>query len=329
MPIVATKTKIEKIAIQAIRCDSDIEKDEKLSLSEVEFVDELSTFLVALSLPSADIYSEYDESIFNNKLFFLINNIRAEMLDLPDIVQYLEWTNRSSCALVQDFGGQMISAGERAGLDGQKAVCLDPPELAPPVHHCVVYSFGIKDEWSFEEAMAKYGCRVFAFVPNGQQQQHNRTTDVIQFFHWTLGSKSLINNDTGLPTKTLDEIYRDLVGLRGDDVAIDYLKMDVKWAEWHVLSQILQSGMLDKVRQLAVKIHLPFTASFSDADQGLDEFRRLFSIIRSVETYGMVRFDSKRNIYFQHEISFLNYTDPMAYELAWYNIRFLYRSLSF
>ena len=258
-----------------------------------------------------------------------MDNIRAEMLDLPDIVQYLEWTNRSSCALVQDFGGQMISAGERAGLDGQKAVCLDPPELAPPVHHCVVYSFGIKDEWSFEEAMAKYGCRVFAFVSNGQQQQHNRTTDVIQFFHWTLGSKSLINNDTGVPTKTLDEIYRDLVGLRGDDVAIDYLKMDVKWAEWHVLSQILQSGMLDKVRQLAVKIHLPFTASFSDADQGLDEFRRLFSIIRSVETYGMVRFDSKRNIYFQHEISFLNYTDPMAYELAWYNIRFLYRSLSF
>ena len=61
----------------------------------------------------------------------------------------------------------MISASERAELDGKNAVRLDPLELAPPVRCCVVYSFGINDEWSFEETMANYGCYVFAFVPNG------------------------------------------------------------------------------------------------------------------------------------------------------------------
>ena len=252
-----------------------------------------------------------------------MDNIRAEMLDLPDIVQYVEWANRSSCALVQDFGGKMMSAGDKAGLDGQKAVCLDPPQLAPPVNRCVVYSFGINDEWSFDEAMASYGCRVFSFDPKGQQQ-HNRT-DKIHFFRWALGSESILaSNDTDVPTKTLDEIYRDLSGWHGQDVVIDYLKMDIEWAEWRVLPQIIQSGMLDKVRQLAVEIHLPFTAPYFNAGQGLDQFRRLFSIIRSVETYGMVRFDSKRNIFFQNGIPSLNYTGPMAYELAWYNARFLY-----
>ena len=268
-------------------------------------------------------YARHMRPCFLSSYQCKIDNIRAEMLDLPDIVQYVEWANRSSCALVQDFGGKMMSVGDKAGLDGQKAVCLDPPQLAPPVNRCVVYSFGINDEWSFDEAMASYGCRVFSFDPKGQQQ-HNRT-DKIHFFRWALGSESILaSNDTDVPTKTLDEIYRDLSGWHGQNVVIDYLKMDIEWAEWRVLPQIIQSGMLDKVRQLAVEIHLPFTAPYFNAGQGLDQFRRLFSIIRSVETYGMVRFDSKRNIFFQNGIPSLNYTGPMAYELAWYNARFLY-----
>lgn len=54
-----------------------------------------------------------------------------------------------------------------AGIDGQKSVCLDPG-LAPPPGICVVYSFGLSDDWSFESAMALYGCDVYAFDPSLQ-----------------------------------------------------------------------------------------------------------------------------------------------------------------
>ena len=220
-------------------------------------------------------YARHMRPCFLSSYQCKIDNIRAEMLDLPDIVQYVEWANRSSCALVQNFGGKMMSAGVRAGLDGQKAVCLDPPQLAPPVNRCVVYSFGINDEWSFDEAMASYGCRVFSFDPKGQQQ-HNRT-DKIHFFRWALGSEStLASNDTDVPTKTLDEIYRDLSGWHGQNVVIDYLKMDIEWAERRVFPQILQSACWIRCARLAVQIHLPFTASFFDAGQGLGHFRPLF-----------------------------------------------------
>ena len=66
--------------------------------------------------------------------------------------------------------------------------------------------------------------------------------------------------------------FANLWRWHGDDVtSIDYLRMDIEWAEWHISCrrwQILQSGMLDKVRQLAIEFHLSFTALLFDADQG-------------------------------------------------------------
>ena len=46
--------------------------------------------------------------------------VRADMPALPDIVQYVEWVNLSSCALFQDVGGQIISSVDRP-LTGRRA----------------------------------------------------------------------------------------------------------------------------------------------------------------------------------------------------------------
>jgi hypothetical protein len=42
-----------------------------------------------------------------------------------------------------------------SGKDGQKAVCIDP-QVAPQPGECLVYSFGIADDWSFDEEMEEY-----------------------------------------------------------------------------------------------------------------------------------------------------------------------------
>ncbi len=256
---------------------------------------------------------------------------KDDEMTLSEILQYFQWTNSSSCSLAHDFGGRIVGVtiagidnSTFRGLDGQKAVCLHPFQLAPPFQRCIVYSFGINDEWSFDETMEEYGCTVFSFDPSMNVSNHNRTNN-IHFFRWGLGSESSDEwrNYTETPTKSLIQIYRDLAEWHGDDVDIDYLKIDIEWAEWHVLPQIIQSGMMEKVRQLAVEIHLPFIPPYFEEGQGLDQFRRLFKILRSVENYGMIRFDSKRNIFFQGKILSLNFTGPMAYEIAWYNSRFL------
>ena len=45
--------------------------------------------------------------------------------------------------------------------EGEKYLCLD--SLIQDVNHgdCMVYSFGISDDWTFEHAMATVGCQVF------------------------------------------------------------------------------------------------------------------------------------------------------------------------
>ncbi len=90
------------------------------------------------------------------------------------------------------------------------------------------------------------------------------------------------------------------------------MKLDLEYAEWSVLPQMLESGILDRIRQLNVELHLP---SLSE----LEEFQRWTKMIESLEDYGLVRFDSRPNSGCIRWIESLNQTTYCGYDLAWYN----------
>lgn len=242
---------------------------------------------------------------------------KMSLLTTPRIIDYLLWTNQSSCQVAQYFGGNMVFSGLTVAYDGQKAVCLDS-QIAPSSKKCLVYSFGINNEWSFDEAMELYGCHVFAFDPSMGKKNHSRTEN-IHFYQMALDSVDRDGWDkyADVPTRTLSSIYHMLSPHHGNDAFIDYLKVDIEGAEWRVLPQIINSGMMDKVRQLAVEIHLDF-------DKSVSVYRQVAGVIQSIEDYGMVRFDSKRNMF--TVVDFTQVDDVSAavdYEIAWYNNRLL------
>ena len=105
-------------------------------------------------------------------------------LRLPEIIDYLEWTNRSSCRLAHDFGGNVWP---KIGLDGQKTICMDP-EIKPEDDQCLVYSFGISGEWSFDEAMQAFGCQVHSFDPSMDLGDHQHSQN-ISFHNLGLGDR--------------------------------------------------------------------------------------------------------------------------------------------
>ena len=66
--------------------------------------------------------------------------------------------------------------------------------------------------------------------------------------------------------------------------------------------------MLDKVRQMGVEIHLPVAANTT-----LDQL----GILKSIEDYGFLRFDSKLNAYCNSEIYPLDVIDFQCFEIVW------------
>ena len=231
------------------------------------------------------------------------------------LLEYSKWTNRSSCELIHDFGGVMLR--NPSGIDGQKAVCLDP-QVAPNPDNCLVYSFGINNEWSFDEQMENYGCQVFAFDPSMSRGPHDHSA-AIHFYDWGLSDRDEVKIDKNWKLRSLSSIYNDLISRHGNKI-IDYLKIDVEFAEWIALPQIFESGMLSKVRQLGLEIHL-------NEKESMDKIRGYAKILRSIEKMGFVRFDSKYNPW-----SMTNFTQiglisvPFAFEIAWYNNNLLHNT---
>jgi hypothetical protein len=140
-------------------------------------------------------------------------------------MEYFAWSNRSSCGLAHDFGGKIL--GNPPGKDGQKVVCIDP-QVAPQARNCLVYSFGISNEWSFDEEMEEYGCQVFAFDPSMNVEPHDHTPG-IHFYNWGLSDRDEIeihDNGTEWQMYSLSSVYDKLSERHGPTV-IDYLKIDI------------------------------------------------------------------------------------------------------
>jgi len=239
-------------------------------------------------------------------------NLKPGEMSAKEIMEYFNWSNSSSCQLAHDFGGIMMK--NPSGLDGQKAVCILPTSIAPPPGSCIVYSIGINNEWSFDDAMEQYGCIVYAFDPsmNDAKDLFNRSSK-IHFYKIGLSVRDETNNSQGWKTLSLGSIRRIL---GHQDQVIDYLKMDIEFGEWEVLPELMKSGELDQVKQLSVEIHPPRVGS-------LEDYQDLAGILWSLEReHGMIRFDSKANPW---SFGYLSWSDVprFNYEIAWCNQKFM------
>jgi hypothetical protein len=261
---------------------------------------------------------ETDDIIFNYDTSYWDELLDSKTLTGLDILQYFLWSNSSSCLLVHDFGGTMKKDGNMenlSGLDGQKAVCLNP-NVAPKPDNCIVYSFGINNEWSFDEDMEEYGCEVFAFDPSKEMMSEKpyQYSPHITFYNWGLSNKDEEGegNWPGM-MRSLSSIYGTISLMHHQNkTIIDYLKMDIEYVEWEILPCIIQSGILSKVRQLGIEFHLP-------ENESMEKYRQRAKTLRLLEKTGMVRFDSKYNPWFVKEIPELQQRGSRGYEIAWYN----------
>jgi len=158
----------------------------------------------------------------------------------------------SSCKRMIKFGG--IAGGVGCLVDGDKFACLDPPLQLGKTKECLVYSFGINYDWSFDEAAEMFGCEVHSFDPSIDYPEGSRSPG-ITFHHIGIGR----NNHTnvyGWKIYTLDQIVQML---GHENRTIHYMKMDAEGGEFDMLAQQLLDGngdfVLDRVEQIGFEIH--------------------------------------------------------------------------
>ncbi|XP_070555793.1 uncharacterized protein [Ptychodera flava] len=155
--------------------------------------------------------------------------------------------------------------------DGGYDVCFDV-DIKPG--NCIVYSVGIRNMWSFDDAMANYGCNVYCFDPFNGLKTHRRSERVMFYdialcgddeeerkfeIHDTAlcgddeGERIFIGKHPPVRCRTLESLKKML---HHEKEVIDVLKFDIEGSEFECLPQMIESGVLASVKQLVFEIHM-------------------------------------------------------------------------
>ncbi|OWF50498.1 Methyltransferase-like protein 24 [Mizuhopecten yessoensis] len=149
-------------------------------------------------------------------------------------------------------GSSMMRMGARK--DGGWDVC--PNDRYLQRNNCLVYSFGICNDFSFDDEIAQqYGCKVYSFDPSMKKKDHIRSQKPFVSFHATgLSDFNGTSNDRNRwKMRTLSGIRQDLGHTQ---TMPDILKMDIEFSEWNALPEIVRSTPTnDLPNQLIAEFH--------------------------------------------------------------------------
>ena len=180
------------------------------------------------------------------------NNMTRMCESVKSIRSFLHSYNTSLCTTTKVLTGENDK-------EPDVHVCLDGLD-----RECVAYSIGIADNWIFDDLMLERGCVVRSFDPTMVKfpPEHYARSDRHKFEAIGVGAESRVETRGGDTTRNYGgkavyavETLDDMMTRHGH-ARLSVLRMDVEGAEWHVLEQMLASGVLDRVDQLLLEIHL-------------------------------------------------------------------------
>ncbi|KAK3782833.1 hypothetical protein RRG08_002465 [Elysia crispata] len=155
----------------------------------------------------------------------------------------------------------------------------DDDLVRPKQPPCLVYSFGAPERFAFEDDISRvYKCEVHAFKVDMEGGDYNRS-DLIFVHPFGVGKYTEIT-PAGKELYTFGDIRTILNHKKRN---IDVVKLDIEYAEWSALYNMLDEEELDNVRQVLVEYHLGALPSE-------DRLRRMLRILRGMSKAGFRKF---------------------------------------
>jgi len=155
------------------------------------------------------------------------------------------------CSKLVSLGGE----GCIRRLEGNKYACLEQGLI--PNHSCLVYSFGIGDDLTFEDDLYELShCDMHVFDPTVILPRNDSSKRTYYSLGLSGGTETatIAEDQSGklIQYSSLEEIMSRL-GHSGR--VIHYLKLDVENFEWQALRPLIGSPILDRVGQIGIEIH--------------------------------------------------------------------------
>lgn len=213
--------------------------------------------------------------------------------------------------------------------DGEKYVCLDP-EVRINRHNCLVYSFGIGNDFSFEREAGLFGCDVYAFDDDDLHEGYPVDPFYrVNFFNQRLGThlNGLLELLPQHPGKAYPIIYNSLANimelLDHKGAILDYLKIDIEDAEWAVFeNSLFKSGVLSRTRFLGVETHFNEIQNLTKIEnpehlrKTLSKYNRFFTTLRGL---GFRVMHSEPNFYLPKFARVFGHVLSVYAETVWVN----------
>jgi len=248
----------------------------------------------------------------------------SDDLDPNDPTKVTTWWQ--AAALISWYlTGELRHSCQKKKWFGNKLICQDRNwRVSPP---CLVYSFGINYDFSFDDAMATLGCEVHAFDPSMNQSDHKRPSGVT--FHkmglsdadtdsYEPRSDGYVNNarhTVRWRMRTLGSVM-NMLGHSGK--ILDVLKLDIEASEWAVARQVMSSDILRSVKQMNIEWHI-FRGGIMGFFPPLEDYIPAYRTIRALRSLGWREVSSSACCYpnysgllsdvanLQSEIAYVNY----------------------
>ena len=181
------------------------------------------------------------------------------------------------CKDIQKFGGHYISKCKYT--DGGKFACMDNLLKDIQNQECLIYSFGINQDWTFEDMMDRFGCKIYAHDPTVDYPR--KRSDNINFEKVGIAAKI----DT---TNNLKDLSSILSANGHSKTKISYLKMDIEGYELDGLATWLDTGALDYVDQIALEFHL----NHGDALQKTRKFAKILLDLYTHADFKLIAYET-------------------------------------
>eukprot|EP00923_Selenidium_pygospionis_P010397 GHVN01018075.1.p1 GENE.GHVN01018075.1~~GHVN01018075.1.p1 ORF type:complete len:292 (-),score=33.95 GHVN01018075.1:472-1347(-) len=170
--------------------------------------------------------------------------------------------------------------------DGGWDICASEP-FTPKQNDCLVYSFGINGDFSFDDAMGDtYGCQVHSFDPSMKVKSHQRS-DHVSFENIGLWGSNTVNKK-GWKLETLGTI---LERHNDTDRLIDVLKFDIEHGEWPSFPTMFKEDSIRNVMNLAFETHVG-----KDPKDRTAKYMEAMEVHRELHRRGFRRFHYSDNM---------------------------------